>query len=351
MAIDLTPDEVVAPTQPPVRARIAWRVAKAGCVVAALTHPIASALGRHFWAADVISHFREPALVVTLLAAALMVVQHRRIALALGLLAAFQIVPLVRYAGENPVLPDPKSSERLRVLMVNVLFDNWMHDDLNHLIRTEKPDIVGLVEYTPAWRRGLSEVRKEYPYRMELPTGTSGLALWFRKPPLTRDRPEWLAVPSRWNPVIHATFEFAGRKRHLWLVHPTSPLKIENIKAGNPEMDAIARRVGATVGSRLVMGDMNSTDGSAHFHDFLRVSGLRDSRLGFGRQGSWPTDMRYRIAIDHAFLSDDLAVVDRRLGFNIGSDHFPLLLELAPAAATNDATQSAHASASASLSR
>jgi endonuclease/exonuclease/phosphatase (EEP) superfamily protein YafD len=342
MATDPTP-EGERPSQPgPVRT--AWRAVRVLCVVAALAHPVASIVGRHFWLADLISHFQAPAVVASLIAISLTVVQHRRVALGLAFLAVVQIVPLFQYSGANPVPPDPKSPERLRVLMINVLFDNWMHDDVAYLIRTEKPDVVGLVEFTPAWRVGLEDVRKSYPYRMEYPAGTSGLALWFRKPPLTLDQPEWL-VEGR-NPVIHATFEFAGRERQLWLVHPTSPLKLRTFQPGNPEIDAIALRVKQTGGSKLVLGDMNSTEGSAHFQDFLSVSGLRDSRLGFGRQGSWPTDMPYRISIDHLFLTDDLAVIDRRLGFNVGSDHFPLVVELAPAAATNEATQSAQASTS-----
>src|SRR5262249_6462450 len=95
---------------------------------------------------------------------------------------------------------------------------------------------------------------------------------------------------------------------------------------------ALGERARDAGGSRIIIGDLNSTDGSAHFRDLLRVSGLRDSRLGFGRQPSWPTMGFYRIAIDHALVSDDLAVVDRRPGPNVGSDHFPLILDLAPAA-------------------
>jgi len=342
MATPTDPPSEHAPPGPRRLARAAWRALKAGCLVAALVHPFAAALSRHFWLADLLSHFQEPALLVTLLALALTIAGNRRLALGLALLAAFQVVPLVRYSGANPVPADPRSPDRLRVLMANVLFENWSHAELTDLIRTEKPDVIGLVEFTADWREGLGSVRADYPYRMEYPAEASGLALWLRKAPRTLDAPEWL-VPGR-NPVIHAAIEFAGRERHVWVVHPTSPIKLRAWQAGNPELYAIARRVRKTGGSRVVVGDMNSTDGSAHFGDFLRVSGLRDSRLGFGRQGSWPTDLPYRLAIDHAFVSDDLAVVDRRLGPPSGSDHFSLLVDLAPAPATNHATQASASS-------
>src|SRR5262249_38286126 len=80
--------------------------------------------------------------------------------------------------------------------------------------------------------------------------------------------------------------------------------------------------------------DLNTTAGSPHFAEFLRVSGLRDSRFGFGPQPSWPTWSPLRLTIDHAFLSADLAVAGRRPGPDIGSDHYPLILDLAPAAET-----------------
>ncbi len=347
MASDMTSADGTASAPPPPvtqrRARTAWLVVKVGIVAAALVHPIASALGRQLWIADLISHFQAPAFVATVLACVMMIVARRRwLALALAVLALTQVFPLMRFSGSNPVLPDPASRERLRILMANVLFENESYDGLLRLIEKEDPDIVALVEYTTSWQTGLASVRLKYPYRREYPARADGLALWFRERPLAIDPPE-LLVQDR-HPVMNARFEFAGRERRLWLVHPTSPLNVRLWESGHAEMDAIARRIARDPGSLIVIGDMNSTEGSAHFRDFLRVTGLRDSRLGFGRQGSWPTDMPYRIAIDHAFLSDDLAVVDRRLGPDVGSDHFPLILDVAPAAATNVSTQSAHAS-------
>ena len=335
-ATTITDDAALSTIGRPFGAR--KRLILSCCVLLALVHPTAMMLGRVSWTADLICHFQEPAIGATLLSLGMaLILKGRRVAFALMLLAVFQGYPLIRYSVSNPVMAEPSSGKRVRLLMANVLFDNTIYDDLEHLIRKEQPDIVGLVEYTPMWRTGLAALREEYPYRMEWPTGASGLALWFKTKPRSIHPPEWLVEDG--HPVIHASFDFDGEERHLWLVHPRSPLNLLRWKAGNPEVEAIAENVAKMAGSRIVMGDMNTTEGSVHFRDFLAISGLRDSRLGFGRQGSWPTDMPYRIAIDHLFLSSDLAVVDRRLGYMIGSDHFPLIVDLAPAASTKSAAQ------------
>ena len=335
-------------TSPPARVsrpwmRNGWIAAKVACVIAALVHPVASLLSRVSWLADLLSHFQEPALAATLLAFGLTVARHRKLAGALLVLAIFQMSPLLRYSGSNPVPPEPGSPSPVRILLANVLFENERYGEIVDLIRAERPDVIGIVEYSAGWREALAPFRDEYPYRTEVAADASGMALWFRKPPKSLDPPEWLV--SWMNPIVHATFDFAGKERHLWLVHPTSPFyRIGS--PGNKEMERIANRVRATAGSRIVMGDMNSTDGSAHFRDFLKNTGLRDSRLGFGRQGSWPTDMPYRIAIDHVFVTDDLSVVARRLGQVSGSDHFPVVIDLAPAAARKPETKAAQSSAS-----
>ena len=196
------------------------------------------------------------------------------------------------------------------------------------------------------WLEGLDAVRREFPHRYELPIGTRGVALWFRDRPVSVDPPEVLTKDG--SPILHATVMLGGRPRHLWLMHPPSPLTPRGRSYGNFDLAALATRVGLTGGSRLVIGDMNRTAGSPYFRDFLNETGLRDSRLGFGRQPSWPVWLPYRITIDHAFLSPDLAVVDRRLGPDIGSDHRPFILDVAPAAglvaATNSAAQPSQSS-------
>jgi endonuclease/exonuclease/phosphatase (EEP) superfamily protein YafD len=307
---------------------------------------MATLVARWDWRADLITHFQVPALVLTLVAAGSLAWRHRRAAIVFGLLAAVQAAPLVRYQGANPIPPDPRSPARLRILMANVLYKNPDRRSLVRLIRRERPDIVALVELSDDWLADLADVRQDYPYRLEAPAGGQGLSLWFREPPRSLDGPERL-TPEGW-PLLHATFDFAGRTRHLWLVHPASPTQSAGQRPAARELAALAVRVGRTDGSRIVVGDLNRTSGSPHFADFLRVSGLRDTRLGFGLQPSWPSWSPYRIAIDHAFLSPDLAAADRRLGPDIGSDHLPLLLDVAPAASADSksTTQASQSSGS-----
>lgn len=339
------------PAPGPVRCRwFARRVRMVGLPVligAALVHPVATFLARWNWHADILTPFELPALMISLLAvAACLRLRRFRLAGPLLALVVAQGVPLVRFLGPNPAQPDPARPERLRVLVVNVLETNANYAAVAALIRRERPDVVGLIETTPEWVAGLAATGadRDYPYRQDWPWGGMGLSLWVHR---GMPRPELLAGATRFNPAMVARLDWAGRRRTLWLVHPTNPFYAR--ERARPEIEALAgaiqaereasRRVAGS-DSTIVIGDLNRTEGSPHFSRFLKAINLRDSRLGFGRQPSWPSWLRvFRIAIDHAFVSDDLAVTQRRLGPRVGSDHLPLFLEVAPAA-TKSATQS-----------
>lgn len=318
----------------------------------ALVHPTARLLARFDWRFDLVTHFYVAAWLATLAAvAALALARRGRLALAFGMLALGQAGPVVRYWGNNPARA-AAASPRLRILVANVYKNNRDYDAIAALIRRERPDVVGLVEVLPHLVAGLEKtgVTRDYPFRYDHPVGVQGLALWFRERPAKVEEPAIFAPKG--NPVYRATVRLGGRDVRLWLVHPPNPIG-DGRERANPDLAALGRAVGADRGSRIVAGDMNRTEGSPFFGHFLRDSRLRDSRLGLGPQPSWPSWSPYRIPIDHAFVSDDLAVVDRRLGPSIGSDHFPLILEVGWAASpdpgggpalTSSANREAHQS-------
>lgn len=313
-----------------IRARGSSRVA---CVLAAtaLVHPLAYLTARWDWRLDLLTHFREPAMAVALVAL-VVAMARRRIGLAAGLmaLALVQLGGLLTFEGSNPV---PASGPgRLRIVVANVLHSNTNYEALADLVRRERPDVLGLVEFSEEWREGLSRLglRDEFPTRVERPAKGHGIALWLRRTPSAPPTIEVLS--SHGNPAVRAVIEFDDRPLTLWLMHPPNPIDRRARHRANGELLALGERIGRESGARLVVGDLNRTEGSPFFAEFLRLCGLRDSRLGFGLQPSWPTWSSYRIAIDHAFASREVAIVDRRLGPFIGSDHFPLVLDVAPAA-------------------
>lgn len=309
----------------------------------ALVHPVAGLGARWDWRLDLISHFQEPALAASLIAAAALARRHRRAAIAMLVLAIFQVEPVVRNSFPDGVRPADPSGPRLRILLSNVLVDNDGYGPLADLIRRTRPDVVGLVEVSDAWVAGLSDVARDYPYRLDVPDGPRGLSLWF-KAPAAIDPPA-VPTPDGW-PYLHATFEFGGKVRHLWLLHPASPLRRMGDHPGFPELGALADRIAEAGGSTIVIGDLNTTDGSPYFRDLLAKTALRDGRRGFGRQPGWPVGWPYQIAIDHALVSADWAVLNRARGPAIGSDHRPFWIDVAPSAANAPRAASASVSIS-----
>jgi endonuclease/exonuclease/phosphatase (EEP) superfamily protein YafD len=62
----------------------------------------------------------------------------------------------------------------------------------------------------------------------------------------------------------------------------------------------------------------------------LDLGELRNSQVGFGLQPTFSSqsNLLLRVPIDHLVHSGALEVTDRRLGPPLGSDHFPLLVDL-----------------------
>jgi endonuclease/exonuclease/phosphatase (EEP) superfamily protein YafD len=61
----------------------------------------------------------------------------------------------------------------------------------------------------------------------------------------------------------------------------------------------------------------------------LEVGKLKDSEQGFGPQPSWSTEMLIPfVPIDHFLVSNDIEVLNRVLGPNLGSDHLPVYVDL-----------------------
>jgi endonuclease/exonuclease/phosphatase (EEP) superfamily protein YafD len=98
----------------------------------------------------------------------------------------------------------------------------------------------------------------------------------------------------------------------------------------NAELAGIASFAAARQEPVIVAGDFNVAPWSRSFRATLERSGLSDSAAGHGLAPSWPSQFPpVGIRIDHCWVSHHWRSVDVRLGPSTGSDHLPLIVDLA----------------------
>ncbi len=114
-------------------------------------------------------------------------------------------------------------------------------------------------------------------------------------------------------------------------IHPLSPSSEFRARQNDRQLLFATEWAAGQDGPTIVVGDFNATPWSFPFRRLVSSTDLSNSARGFGLDLSNPADGNplVRVPIDHLLFSDDLAVVDRRLGPAMGSDHFPLTVDLA----------------------
>ena len=221
------------------------------------------------------------------------------------------------------------TTSTLKLLYANINSQTPDHQPLLDLIRAESPDIVLLAEVNAAWARSLAAITTDWPHRLIHDTAGQLRHRRLESPPphrLAHRRLGTSGVPS-----IDLRVVVDGQPITILFTHPLPPVTAATHTAGNAqllEVANIARARGPTV---MMIGDFNATPWATVYSRALAASGLRDSAIGRGWQPSWPTGLpaACRIPIDHCWYGPALVINDRRLGPAIGSDHLPLIVEVA----------------------
>jgi endonuclease/exonuclease/phosphatase (EEP) superfamily protein YafD len=285
---------------------------------------------RGHWRLELMSHFRAQYFWMLALAAFILAFAGRRrlalIGAALGFVNLLLIVPL--YFGPATVADRPVS----RGMSLNVYFHNRDYERTLELIRREDPDFVLLLEVTPDWAEAMRALETTYPHRHLEPRKDSGGMALFSRVPIEDLDVRWL---GKYGPsIILARLVLPSGTLTLIGAHTPSPKTPQSFAARNHGLLNLGELASSRAGAVMLMGDMNCTSWSPYFQDLLEISGLRDSRRGFGVEGSWPAlPLAMRIPIDHCLATPDVSIKDRRIGADVGSDHRPLIVDFSIAEA------------------
>jgi endonuclease/exonuclease/phosphatase (EEP) superfamily protein YafD len=237
----------------------------------------------------------------------------------------FVLPPLFRTV---PVNAAAASAPRVRVVSVNLRFNNTDHAPTLDQLERFDADVIVLQEVTPAWWDAIraSNLAMSHPEVAEaIRDHPGGMAILSREP--LRDVE--VQEVQTW-PIITATVVLAGRAVHLAGVHVPAPLQTfgRNQRAQR-EVTAIARSLPRP---RLLAGDFNASPYN-RWHEELLDLGLRDAHEAVGRPFAvtWRT-RRFPVPpllIDHVYADPPIVPVRAAEGRAFGSDHRPIVVDLA----------------------
>lgn len=286
-------------------------------------------LGAEWWLFDITSHFRMQYLVLLILvAAASLGFRKRRLALVCVLFALLNLFA-VRSLWWSSRATNKTNAESppLRAVLLNVRTENEEKALVLTFLLASKADVIAILEANQAWAEALQPLRVAYPHLIAEPREDNfGLLLFSRNPIVTS---QLIELGEAGVTTIEATLKIAGRDLKLFVTHPLPPGGREHTRLRDEQLRLLAERAASLAGPVLVLGDLNTSPWGSAFRTFRKVSGLTDTSEGIGWQATWPTSMPFMlIPLDHAFVSPDLHVIGRHIGPQVGSDHFPLLVDL-----------------------
>ena len=256
------------------------------------------------------------------------------LAAACFLYQAYWIQPYTRlYPTEARTVLAGDGSANLRIMSVNVLMTNRNAHGLLGIIRDADPDFVITLETDRWWQSKLDALEKDYPHTVKCPLDNLyGMHVYSRYP-LHDPAIQYLVEPDI--PSIHASVELPdGRRIKMHCLHPKPPSPTENPGSGerDAELIAVAGSVAESESDApvVVAGDLNDVAWSSTTRLFRKISGLLDPRVGRGMFNTFHTRYPFlRWPLDHLFHSNHFGVVGLRRLPGFGSDHFPILVELA----------------------
>lgn len=243
------------------------------------------------------------------------------------LLNAAAIAPLYLPAAKESPASNADDLHRIRLMQFNLWGGrNKKYVAVVQTIIQTNPDVIGFSEITPVWLIALKAGLANYPYMIADTTG-GGIAI-FSRIPLESKEIRYYSDLKR--PRAIAKIKLAGGHCTLIFAHPFIPFKHTAMR--NEEFAIYAKEAleASKSGPVVLAGDLNCSPWSSDFSKLLNDSHLVDSEQGFGPQPSWSTHQKITVfPIDHCLVSKDIVTLKRYIGEEIGSDHLPVVVDLA----------------------
>lgn len=252
--------------------------------------------------------------------------------------------PLYKIQAAKAIQEDPQNT--LRIIEVNVRMQNRKAHLLVDLVKKHRPDVLVVTEPDTWWKNQLEELKGEYPHTIERPLeNTYGLLLYSRFP-IKNTEINFLVTDDI--PSFYTAVELpSGVDIDLHCLHPKPPMPGIETYERDTEILLVGKRVKKSGKPSLVVGDLNDVAWSYTSSLFQRYSGLLDPRQGRGLYNTYNVFFPlFRYPLDHFFYSRHFGLVKLERLSAVGSDHYPMMLEICYAKDRNHTQDKPEADAS-----
>lgn len=257
----------------------------------------------------------------------------RRLVVATVPVLLFALVPALWQSIPHGAAAD--SDRTFRVLTANLYWNNANTVGIVGEIVEAKADIVVLVEYTPHWHKVVHDaIGANYPHQaIEVMEDMFGLAVYSRFPFVGQVD---LSVPlgGASFPQARAVVDVNGAHVVLYGLHLMAPRNPGRLAANRVMVADLVEHLDAERLPVMVVGDFNFTPTSAQAAALRRIGFVEaHAGAGWGRGSTWSAWSYYRflpgVRLDQVYVRGGLSSVDSRTGVGVGSDHRPVIVDLA----------------------
>jgi endonuclease/exonuclease/phosphatase (EEP) superfamily protein YafD len=302
---------------------IGWLLAFACLLVA-----VATALSfMRDWRLALASHFRPHLAVASVILAILvslaglpgwaasLAALFALLATAANLFAIWRVLP--RFAAASG-----GEDVRLRLAFANLRASNTNRDAVVEWVRREQPDIFIACECVGDWPDALAALADDLPHGTWTPLGD--LMIFSRLPLGEINHPV-----TRYGNAVVAEVETPAGPLSLVALHAIVPRGGRNSTGRDAVIESVGHIVWRREGGVVVVGDFNATPWSLPMRRLMVGRRLRYGPGAFrGTYPSWLPDWA-GLPIDLVLAGGGWRVVGHRHGPRIGSDHWPIVAEVA----------------------
>lgn len=234
---------------------------------------------------------------------------------------------------EVPMAKEMKTSnDQFSLLLTNVKMTNRESKPLLKLIKLKKPDLILAMETDKWWDQNLKVLKNEYPFSQHTINDVAYGMVLYSKLPLQKVEVEYLNNDNV--PSFESTITLSnGKNITFYSIHPVPPTHFEDLPDNAGQQENALKEIGKKIKSlkfpTIVAGDLNDVVWS--YVDELTGTKniLYDVRVGRGFYNSFNAqNPLMRWPLDHVFVSEEFSLKKLERLPTIGSDHFPIYIEL-----------------------